>query len=93
MDMIPVTQWCDRLDSVNTIIQEMARPTEQRLLDLDCHWVPKIMPIAGKILKIEQEYFIFGQIFYLLKVELQGNFEEKFGYTLWRGKLPGSTTL
>ena len=89
MDMIPVTQWCDRLDSVDTIIQEMERPTEQRLLDLDCHWVPKIMPITGKILKVEQEYFIFGQIFYLLKVELQGNFEEKFGYTLWRGKLPG----
>jgi hypothetical protein len=89
MDMIPVTQWCDRLDSVNTIIQEMERPTEQRLLDLDCHWVLKIMPITGKILKVEQEYFIFGQIFYLLKVELQGNFEEKFGYTLWRGKLPG----
>ena len=89
MDMIPVTQWCDRLDSANTIIQEMERPTEQRLLDLDCHWVPKIMPITGKILKVEQEYFIFGQIFYLLKVELQGNFEEKFGYTLWRGKLPG----
>ena len=86
--MIPITQWCDTADAVNTIIHEMERPNEQRLLELGCHWVPRIMPVAGKVIKIEQEYFIFGKIFYLLKVELDGNFENKYGYTLWKGKPP-----
>jgi hypothetical protein len=51
------------------------------------------MPIAGKIIKVEKEYFLFGKIFYLLKIELAGNFENKYGYTLWRGRPPLGTVL
>ena len=93
MDMIPVTQWCDTADAVNTIIHSLERPNEQSLTELGCHWVPKIMPIAGKIIKIEKEYFLFGKIFYLLKIELAGNFENKYGYTLWRGRPPLGTVI
>ena len=57
--------------------------------DKGCHWVPAFMPIPGKILEVVTEYFLFGKLYYLVKVELQGNFEKKdgIGYTLIRGPL------
>ena len=56
---------------------------------MGCHWVPAFMPIPGKVLEIVKEYFIFGKLYYIVKVELQGNFvnNDKIKYTLIRGPL------
>ena len=47
------------------------------------------MPIPGKILEVVSEYFLFGKLYYIVKVQLEGNFEKKdgIGYTLIRGPL------
>jgi len=81
---LPVTQWCDTSASVNTIVREMQRPTHERLVELGCHWVPEFMPVDSVIKEIVTEYYIFGKIWYLIKVELIGNFENPIGYTLIR---------
>ena len=89
MDYIEVSQWCDEHVGVKTIVESFERPTKYELIDMGCHWVPAFMPIPGKVLEIVKEYFIFGKLYYIVKVELQGNFvnNDKIKYTLIRGPL------
>ena len=84
-----ILQWCDTPGAVTEIVESFERPNPYELADKGCHWVPAFMPIPGKILEIVTEYFLFGKLYYLVKVELQGNFEKKdgIGYTLIRGPL------
>ena len=81
-----VTQWCDTIDSVKTIVRELQRPTSERLVELGCHWVPVFIPVDSVIKEIVTEYYIFGKIWYMVRVELIGNFENPIGYTLIRGR-------
>lgn len=83
---LPVTQWCDTIDSVKTIVRELQRPTFERLVELGCHWVPVFIPVDSVIKEIVKEYYIFGNLWYMVRVELIGNFENPIGYTLIRGR-------
>ena len=82
---LPITQWCNDPEAVDRIVREMRRPTHDMLMEYGCHWVPKFMPIEGRIEEVVNEYFIFGKFFRLVKVRLIGNFENPIGYTLIRG--------
>ena len=84
-----VVQWCDTPGAVNEIVETFKRPDPLPMAEMGCHWVPAFMPIPGKVLEIVHEYFLFGNMYYLVKIELQGNFEKKdnTGYTLIKGPL------
>jgi len=87
---LPITQWCDTAGAVNEIVESFERPSPYDLADKGCHWVPGFAPIPGKIIEVVHVYYLFGRYFSLVKVELQGNFEDpkyQTGYTLVRGSI------
>ena len=83
---LTVTQWCNTFEAVDKIIQDFERPTAEKLFKYGCHWVPVFMPVDSIIKEIVKEYYIFGNLWYMVKVELIGNFENPIGYTLIRGR-------
>ena len=82
--IITVTQWWSDPEAVNQIIKDSTRPTNEKLSDYGCHWVPAYWPVEGMIEEIIQEYFIVGNVWHMVKIELIGNFENSIGYTLIR---------
>ena len=84
--IITVTQWCSDPEAVNQIIKDSIRPTNEKLSDYGCHWVPAFWPVEGMIEETIQEYFFFGKLWYMVKIRLIGNFENPIGYTLIRGR-------
>tara|TARA_Y100000296_G_scaffold5824_2_gene7192 strand:+ start:2290 stop:2637 length:348 start_codon:yes stop_codon:yes gene_type:complete len=83
---LTVTQWCNTFEAVDKIIHDFERPTVEKLFEYGCHWVPVFMPVDSIIKEIVKEYYIFGNLWYMVKVELIGNFENPIGYTLIRGR-------
>lgn len=81
MDM-HVTQWCDDPGSVHEIVQRFRQPTMQELWELGCHWVPAQFAANGTVIEVVTEFFLFGRIWHLVKVDIEG--AEKPGYTLVR---------
>ena len=84
--IITVTQWCSDPEAVNQIIKDATRPTYEKLFDYGCHWVPAFMPVEGIIKEVVKEYFILGNVWHMVKIELIDNFENPIGYTLIRGR-------
>ena len=83
---LTVTQWCNTFEAVHKFIQDFERPTAEKLFEYGCHWVPVFMPVDSTIKEIVKEYYIFGNLWYMVRVELIGNFENPIGYTLIRGR-------